>query len=167
MERCEGDPVRIVLACALAIATACGSRSASTPAPLARCANARPQPEIDFALARPAPFEPRSAAISCIANAVSDPPSFDRSYQLNDGRPLHLYERSAALPPKPTQAPLARGTAEVAGASWRITVLDFPAPVLELALERSDLFVELDLPMRDRDADFALLRSIAATMTVH
>ncbi len=100
-------------------------------------------------------------------NAISDPPSFDRSYQLNDGRLLHLYERSEALPAKPTQVPLATGTADVAGASWRFLVLDFPTPVLELTLERSNLFIELDLPMRERDADLVLLRSIAATMTVH
>ncbi len=149
------------------VLVACGTTPAATsPTPLPRCADGRPQQEIDFALAKAGPFEPRSSAIACVLNAVSEPPSYDRSYRLTDGRQLHVYERTTALPAKAGQAPLATGTVAVGSLEWQFSVLDFPSPVLELHLERPDLYLELDLRMADREIDLALLRTIASEWRV-
>jgi hypothetical protein len=141
-------------------AAACGSSGAALngqTAP-ARCADGRPQSEIDAAGLLP--LEPHSQRITCIQIAEGT----DRSYRLADGRPLHLYEHIGALPAKPSRSPTDSGTIDIGTESWSWTTLD--AYLVVSTQTPNGIYVELGLPGGgSRSADIDLLKEIAATLT--
>jgi hypothetical protein len=141
-------------------AVACGSLAAAPngPAIPARCADGRPQSELDAAGVLP--LEPHSQRIACTQTAEGT----DRSYRLTDGRPLHLYEYIGALPVKPSRSPTDSGAITIGAQSWSWTTL---GAYLVLSAQTADgIYVELGLPGGNRSADIDLLKEIAATLTV-
>jgi hypothetical protein len=140
-------------------ATACGSPSVALSGhiPPARCADGRPQSEIDAA--GQLPLEPRSQRIACVQVAVAT----DRSYRLTDGRPLHVYEHVGPLPAKPTRSPTESGTMTIGARSWLWRTLD---AYLVLSTDTPEgIYVELGLPTTgNRSADIDLLKEIAASL---
>ena len=139
--------------------TACGSSGAalSGQIPPARCADGRPQSEIDAA--GQLPLEPLSQRIACVQVAEAA----DRSYRLTDGRPLHVYEHVGPLPAKPTRSPTESGTMTIGARSWLWRTLD---AYLVLSTDTPEgIYVELGLPASgNRSADIDLLKEIAATL---
>jgi hypothetical protein len=160
--------VRVVALALALIATSYGGSAASaarpTTTPVPRCADGRPQSEIDHAGALPFPVS--SAEIVCVAVAESMATSHDRTYRLRDTRMLHVFESTVALQPKPTAPPLATGRVNAGKAPWSWTLLDALHPFLVLQVDRSDVYVELGLPVSDRDADLRLLQSLASTVAL-
>lgn len=142
----------------LTTALACGSSGAalSAQATPARCAEGRPQSELD-AVGR-LPLEPHSQRIACIQVAEGT----DRSYRLTDGRSLHVYEHIDALPAKPTRSPTQSGAITIGARPWSWITLD---AYLVLSTTTADgIYVELGLPSgATRSVDIDLLKEIAAT----
>lgn len=140
-------------------ATACGSSSAALNGhfPPARCADGRPQSEIDAAGLLP--LEPQSQRIACVQVAEAT----DRSYRLTDGRSLHVYEHIGALPAKPTRSPTESGTMDIGARSWSWRTLD--AYLVLFTDTPEGIYVELGVPTSgNRSADIDLLKEIAATL---
>lgn len=137
-------------------------RQAATP--IARCADGRPQSEIDFAGRML--WEPTASEISCVLNATVSGPGANRAYRLTDGRVLNMYERVETLPVKPSVAPVATGSADVNGATWSWSTL--PAGPRQTLLLQGSLagapHIELYMELSDQTADLRLLRSIAASL---
>ena len=144
----------------LIAATACGSSTGALSGQVtpARCADGRPQREIDAAGLLP--LEPRSQRIACVQVAEGT----DRSYRLTDGRSLHVYEHVGPLPAKPSRSPTESGAIAVGARSWSWRTLD---TYLVLSTDTpEDIYVELGLPSAaSRSADIDLLKEIAATLT--
>jgi hypothetical protein len=122
-----------------------------------RCADGRPQSEIDAA--PPLPLEPQSPRIACVQVAVRT----DRSYRLTDGRSLHLYEHVGPLPAKPSRSPTESGAVAIGARSWSWRTFD---AYLVLSTDTPEaVYVELGLPTTaSRSADIDLLKEIAATL---
>lgn len=140
-------------------ATGCGSSSAvlsgGTMPP--RCADGRPQSEIEAAGLLP--LEPHSQRIACVQVAEGT----DRSYRLTDGRSLHLYEHVGPLPAKPTRSPSESGAVAIGAGSWSWTNLN--GSLVLSADTPEGIYVELGLPTSaSRSADIDLLKEIAATL---
>jgi hypothetical protein len=150
--------LRILLVVMSAVACESSAAALNGPASLARCANGRPQSELDAAGVLP--LEPHSQRIACVQTAEGT----DRSYRLTDGRPLHLYEHIGVLPAKPSRSPTDSGAITIGAQSWSWTTLD---AYLVLSAQTADgIYVELGLPGGSRSADIDLLKEIAATLTV-
>ena len=140
------------------------STEAMRTAPIARCSDGRPQTEIDFAGRML--WEPTAAGISCVLNAGASGPGANRAYRLTDGRVLNLYERVAAVPVKPTVAPVATGSADVNGAVWSWSILpEFRGQTLLLQGSLAGApEISLSIALSDQSADLRLLRTIAASL---
>ena len=143
----------------VAIAAACGPSSDALAGHIttARCADGRPQSEIDAA--GQLPLEPLSQRIACVQVAETT----DRSYRLTDGRSLHVYEHVGPLPAKPTRSPTESGMTTIGVRSWIWRTLD---AYLVLSTDTPEgIYVELGLPTTgNRSADIDLLKEIAATL---
>lgn len=142
---------------------ACGSPAGSlaqpsSTAPTAvRCVNGRPQSEID---AGKLPLHPRSAQIACVLRIDQG----DATYQLTDGRALHIYERAGGLPVKPSAAPDASGTRNVAGHSW--SWLTVHGQTVLYTTMPDNTYVELGVQAgSDVQRDLALLDEISRTLS--
>ena len=139
--------------------TACGSSSAALSGQVTppRCADGRPQSEIDAAGSLP--LEPQSRRIACVQVAEGT----DRSYRLTDGRSLHLYEYVGPLPAKPSRSPTESGAIGIGARSWSWRTLD---AYLVLSTDTPEgIYVELGVPTAaNRSADIDLLKEIAATL---
>lgn len=130
-----------------------------------RCSDARPASEIAHAGALP--FELRSSELECVLNAVRTEPGHSRVYKLKDGRQLSLYEYLGQLPQKPAGAQIREsGESDVAARRWQWTVLDHPQPVIVISVQASSAYVELGVPLRERDSDLRLLRELASGLHV-
>jgi hypothetical protein len=140
-------------------ATACGSSTAAIGNQITytRCADGRPQSEIDAAGLLP--LEPQSQRIACVQVAEGT----DRSYRLTDGRSLHVYEHVGPLPAKPSRSPTDSGATTIQARSWSWRTLD---AYLVLSTDTPEgIYVELGLPTgASRSADVDLLKEIAATL---
>ena len=132
--------------------------------PIARCADGRPQSEIDFAGRML--WEPTATEISCVLNATVSGPGANRAYRLTDGRVLNLYERVETVPVKPTLAPVATGSAEVNGATWSWST--HSAGAGQTLLLQGSLAgapdIELYMALSDQATDLRLLKSVAASL---
>lgn len=149
---------RLVLAFVVT-AIACGSTGAALSGQVTpmRCADGRPQSELDAAGALP--LEPHSQRIACIQVAEGT----DRSYRLTDGPSLHLYEHVGLLPAKPTQSPTDSGAMTIGTRPW--TWITQNAYLVLSTTTADGIYVELGLPSgATRSADLDLLREIAATL---
>jgi hypothetical protein len=140
-------------------ATACGPSTAASSGQVTppRCADGRPQSEIDAAGLLP--LEPQSRRISCVQVAEGT----DRSYRLADGRSLHVYEHIGPLPAKPSRSPTDSGAIAIGAQSWSWRTLD---AYLVLSTDTPEgIYVDLGLPTgASRSADIDLLKEIAATL---
>lgn len=126
------------IALAALTSAACVPAATASPTEVPRCADGRPQSEIDFAGAMP--IELRSSEIACIRIATGNS---DRLYKLKDGRSLHLYEYVGVLPAKPTASPLAQGSRNLNGQSWSWTRVNGS---VALSATLNGTYVELGLP---------------------